>query len=40
VIVPDVVDFTETAEIAFQEFAQAGMHLVSSVQALDAWPDL
>lgn len=33
VVVPGVVDFTEQAESAFQRFAAAGMHLISSSQA-------
>jgi nicotinamidase-related amidase len=39
VVVPDVVDFTEQANEAFQRFAAAGMHLVHSTQPLEAWPD-
>lgn len=30
VVVPDVVDFTEQADAAFQRFAEAGMHRVTS----------
>lgn len=38
VVVPGVVDFTDQANATFQSFADAGMHLVSSTQALDTWP--
>lgn len=34
VVVPDVVDFTEAADAAFQRFADAGMHLVKSTDAI------
>ncbi|WP_421657307.1 isochorismatase [Leptothermofonsia sp. ETS-13] len=30
VVVPGVIDFTEQAEVAFQQFADAGMHIVRS----------
>ena len=35
VVVPDVVDYTESADIAFAEFADAGMHIVQSTQPLE-----
>ena len=34
VVVPGLVDFTDTANAAFQRFAQAGMHLVKSTDAI------
>jgi nicotinamidase-related amidase len=34
VVVPGVVDFTEQADIAFQKFADAGMHIVKSSDAI------
>lgn len=37
VVVPDVVDFTEQADSAFQRFAAAGMHLVSSHDPIENW---
>lgn len=40
VVVPGVVDFTDQANVAFQRFAAAGMHLVSSTQPIDQWPGL
>ncbi|HEY9649554.1 MAG TPA: isochorismatase [Coleofasciculaceae cyanobacterium] len=39
VVVPGVVDYTEQADKAFEQFAAAGMHLVKSTQPLDSWPD-
>lgn len=38
VVVPNVVDYTEQADAAYQRFAEAGMHLVSSTQPMDQWP--
>ncbi|MBW4521845.1 MAG: isochorismatase [Scytolyngbya sp. HA4215-MV1] len=37
VVVPGVVDFTDQANAAFQRFADAGMQLVQSTQAMDTW---
>ncbi|NIM49854.1 MAG: isochorismatase [Gemmatimonadales bacterium] len=37
VVVPGVVDFTEQADEAFQQFADNGMHLVRSVEPIEAW---
>jgi len=37
VVVPGVVDYTEQANEAFNQFADAGMHLVQSTQPLDSW---
>jgi nicotinamidase-related amidase len=34
VVVPGVVDFTDAADAAFQRFADAGMHLVKSTDAI------
>lgn len=39
VVVPGVVDYTEQADKAFEQFAGAGMHLVKSTQPLDSWTD-
>ena len=30
VVVPNVIDFTDQADAAFQRFANAGMHIVKS----------
>lgn len=35
VVIPDIVDYTEQAEAAFEKFAAAGMHIVKSTQAGD-----
>jgi nicotinamidase-related amidase len=37
VVVPGVVDFTESAEAAYARFAEAGMHRVSSTEPLESW---
>ncbi len=37
VVVPGVVDFTPQADAAFQRFADAGMHLVKSTDAIASW---
>ena len=38
VVVPDVIDFTEQADDAFRSFAEAGMRVVRSTDAIDTWP--
>ncbi len=38
VVVPDVVDFTDAAEETYQQFAKAGMNIVSSTDPLETWP--
>jgi nicotinamidase-related amidase len=38
VVIPDVIDYTDTANRAFQKFADAGMHLVKSTTPLNEWP--
>jgi len=40
VVVPGVVDYTEAAEVAFQKFADDGMHRVRSTDAIVSWPDM
>lgn len=40
VVVPGVVDFSAQADAAFQRFADAGMHLVTSTTPLSRWPGL
>jgi nicotinamidase-related amidase len=37
VVVPDVVDYTDDANAAFDRFAAAGMHVVRSTEALEGW---
>jgi nicotinamidase-related amidase len=39
VVIPGVVDYTETADQAFRKFADAGMHLVQSTTPMHAWPN-
>ena len=38
VVVPGVVDYTDEANAAFERFAEAGMHVVRSTDALTEWP--
>ena len=38
VVIPDVVDYTEPANRAFQKFADAGMHRVNSTIPMSTWP--
>jgi nicotinamidase-related amidase len=37
VVVPEVIDFTDSADAAYQRFADAGMHLVKSTELLETW---
>jgi nicotinamidase-related amidase len=38
VVVPGAIDYTETADAAYQVFAAAGMRLVRSTDPLESWP--
>jgi nicotinamidase-related amidase len=40
VVVPGVVDYTDQANAAFQRFADAGMHVVKSTEAIASWIDI
>jgi nicotinamidase-related amidase len=40
VVVPDVVDYTDEADAAFERFAAAGMHVVRSTEPLAEWPGI
>ena len=40
VVVPGVVDYTDEADAAFRRFAEAGMHVVRSVEPLESWPGI
>ena len=40
VVVPDVIDYTEQADAAFQRFESAGMHVVRSTMPLREWPGI
>jgi nicotinamidase-related amidase len=40
VVIPDVIDYTEQANQAFQKFADAGMHVVCSSDPIASWPGI
>ncbi|MDQ4082182.1 MAG: isochorismatase [Actinomycetota bacterium] len=40
VVVPGVVDYTDEADAAFGRFADAGMHVVRSIDLLESWPGI
>ncbi len=40
VVVPDIVDYTGSADEAFQRFAEAGMHIVRSTDPIASWPGM
>jgi nicotinamidase-related amidase len=40
VVVPGAIDYTEPAEAAFERFAEAGMHVVRSTEAISSWPGI
>jgi nicotinamidase-related amidase len=40
VVVPDVVDYTDEADAAFERYAAAGMHVVRSTDPIESWPGL
>lgn len=40
VVVSGIVDYTESANLAFERFSQAGMHIVRSTTPINEWPDL
>jgi len=40
VVVPGVVDYTYEADAAFERFAGAGMHVVSSTDPIETWPGI
>lgn len=40
VVVPDVVDFTDAAEAAYQKFSEAGMNLIQSTTPISKWLSL
>ena len=37
VVVPGVIDFTDSAEAAYARFAAAGMHRVKSTESIASW---
>jgi nicotinamidase-related amidase len=40
VVVAGVMDYTDEADAAFQQFADAGMHVVRSTDPIDNWPGI
>jgi nicotinamidase-related amidase len=38
VVIPDVIDYTEPANKAFERFEDAGMHIVRSTDPISTWP--
>lgn len=40
VVIPDMVDYTEQADAAFERYAAAGMHVVRSTDPLEEWPGM
>ena len=40
VVIPGSIDYSEQADEAFQRFADAGMHVVESVDPMAAWPGM
>jgi nicotinamidase-related amidase len=38
VVVPDLVDYTDQADAAFERYAAAGMHVVHSTDPIEEWP--
>ncbi len=40
VVIPEVVDFTDQADKAFERFAAEGMHLVRSTDNMNLWPGM
>ncbi|MFA6158379.1 MAG: isochorismatase [Candidatus Paceibacterota bacterium] len=40
VVIPGVVDFTDSANAAFDKFRAAGMHVVRSTDPIESWPDV
>jgi nicotinamidase-related amidase len=40
VVVPDVIDYTDEADAAFERYAAAGMHVVRSTDPIASWPGL
>jgi len=40
VVVPGVIDYTDAADAAFQRFADAGMHIVRSIDPIETWPGI
>jgi nicotinamidase-related amidase len=40
VVIPGAMDYTDEADLAFQRFADAGMHIVRSTDPIESWPGI
>jgi nicotinamidase-related amidase len=40
VVIPGAIDFTDQAEVDFDRFAEAGMHIVRSSDPISSWPGM
>jgi nicotinamidase-related amidase len=40
VVIPDVIDYTDQADTAFQRFSDAGMHIFRSTDSLKSFPSI
>jgi nicotinamidase-related amidase len=40
VVIPDAVDYTDEADAAFERYAAAGSHVVSSTDPIESWPGM
>lgn len=40
VVIPGVIDYTDLADAAFKRFADAGMHVVRSIDPIGKWPGI
>lgn len=40
VVIPNVIDFTDQADAAFQRFADEGMNVVKSTDPIESWPGI
>jgi hypothetical protein len=40
VVIPGISDYAEQADAAFQRFADAGMHVVRSIDSIEDWPGI
>ncbi len=40
VVIPDVIDYTDTADEIFNTFAEAGMRIVRSTDPIEQWPGI
>jgi nicotinamidase-related amidase len=40
VVIPNVIDYTDTAEEAFQRFSEDGMHVIRSTEPLESLPGI